>query len=86
MAAGEEEEKLIFSCCKGRRRRAAARIQEGTRWMDEHGKDEWVARWQIGSKPRMVAEKLASRSYCRLKLPEIKPAKNRKSTELIKQK
>jgi hypothetical protein len=49
--------------------------------MDEHGKDEWVARWQIGSKPRKVAEKVASRSYCRLKLPEIKPAKNGKSNK-----
>jgi hypothetical protein len=54
--------------------------------MDEHGKDEWVARWQIGSKPRKVAEKVASRSYCRLKLPEIKPAKNGKSTENVEQK
>jgi hypothetical protein len=42
---------------------------------------EWVARWQIGSKPRKVAEEAASGSYCQLKLPEIKPAKNVKSNK-----
>jgi hypothetical protein len=42
--------------------------------MDEHGKDEeakW-AEWQLCKLEWKVAEEIASRSYYRLKLPEIK--------------